>query len=80
MIIIEIYALQWERRIELKVDEGIRAEELCRCIAGITGDKDKPGYVISCESTGVIPEKGRLADYGVKTGTLLLYISCGEAA
>ena len=79
MIIVEIYALQWERHMELKVDPGISAKELCRCIARLTGD-DVPGYLISSTPQGVIPEDGQLADYGLVTGSVLMYVSVSGMA
>ncbi|MCR5604140.1 MAG: hypothetical protein K6G27_10630 [Lachnospiraceae bacterium] len=75
MIIVEIYAVQWEKHIELKLDKEIKICELCRCVAQIMGEKDSHGLVISCRRRGVIPEDARLSDYGVRTGDVLLYIS-----
>ena len=75
MIIVEVYDIYRELHTELKADEGIRAGELCRCIAKASGDADGQGFVISVSPQGVIPADGTLADHGIQTGSKLLYIS-----
>ncbi|MBQ7586506.1 MAG: hypothetical protein IJT37_00580 [Lachnospiraceae bacterium] len=75
MVIIEIYAVQWEKHIELKTDREIKASELCRCIAKIMGEKEGNGFLISCRGQGSIPENARLSGYGIRSGDMLLYIS-----
>ena len=74
MIVVEIYAVHWEKHMELKIDEGITAAALSECIAGILGDENEEGYLISSTLRGIIPGNGRLDNYDIRTGSRLLYI------
>ncbi|MCR5421856.1 MAG: hypothetical protein K6E98_12735 [Lachnospiraceae bacterium] len=72
MIIIEVYAVELEERIELEVDENITGLQLCECLSGIFKRKDT-GILICRDPYGALREEVTLAGYGLVTGTLLIY-------
>lgn len=74
MITVEINAIQRAKHLEISADEGITVQKLTESIGNIVGD-DVPGCIVSGDLGGILPVNAGLAELGMVTGMVLIYIS-----
>ena len=74
MVTIEIRAIQRSRVLRMRIDEDICVAKLCDGIRHILKDTT-PGLLISCEDQGMLSSEMSISKYGIRTGSVLIYIS-----
>ncbi len=77
---IEVFALQWGRKIALWVDENISVSELCKKIGAFVRNIEKSdkecelGYLFMDNPGGLLPMDKALSECNIRNGNTLLYL------
>ena len=87
MIIIEVNAVQFGKRIELELEEWTTVAQLTRCVEQlvlpgndfVNNDGSICGYMLSLDLYGALPMDGTLEDIGIRNGMRLMYVLMGSS-